>query len=195
VDINDLNTEWLIENVFEGFESVDIILAAPDCTNFSSSGAQYWRTKDADGRTKDSLELVRQVIRTIDLCMPEIFAWENPVGRLHKLMPEIGRPWYFQPWWYGDPYMKKTGLWGNFNRDLPRNEVIPIKFCSQGNWLQRLGGKSERTKECRSQTPMGFARAFFQANQLKERTEEEERLIDDLGWREWWLTKQTLFKE
>ena len=29
---------------------------------------------------------------------------------------------------------------------------------------QKLGGKSERTKELRSMTPMGFARAFCAAN-------------------------------
>lgn len=29
----------------------------------------------------------------------------------------------------------------------------------------KLGGKSERTKELRSMTPLGFAKAFFEANQ------------------------------
>jgi hypothetical protein len=29
----------------------------------------------------------------------------------------------------------------------------------------KLGGKSERTKEIRSTTPMGFARAFYSANE------------------------------
>lgn len=40
----------------------------------------------------------------------------------------------------------------------------PIRVCSQGSWVQRLGGKSERTKELRSMTPDGFARAFALAN-------------------------------
>ena len=168
VDINDLNYEWLIENVFEGFETVDIILAAPDCTHFAGSGAQYWKEKDADGRTEEALELVHQVLRTVDACMPQIWALENSVGRLQRLIPQLGKPWYFQPYWYGDPYTKKTGLWGNFNRDLPRNEVEPVRVCSQGSWLMKLGGKSERTKELRSETPVGFSQAFFMANQLQE---------------------------
>ena len=29
---------------------------------------------------------------------------------------------------------------------------------------QKYGGKSERTKELRSETPMGFAYAFYEAN-------------------------------
>ncbi len=91
VNINDLNYEWLVENIFEGFETVDIVLGAPDCTHFASSGAQYWKEKDADGRTKEALELVYQVIRTVDACMPQIWALENPVGRLQRLIPRLGK--------------------------------------------------------------------------------------------------------
>lgn len=168
IDINDLNYEWLIENIFEEFETVDIVLAAPDCTHLAGSGAQYGKKKDADGRTEQALELVYQVLRTVDACRPQIWALENPVGRLPQLVPQLGKPWYFQPWWYGDPYTKKTGLWGNFNNHLPKNEVKPIRACSEGSWLMKLGGKSEKTKELRSATPVGFAKAFFMANQLKE---------------------------
>jgi len=44
------------------------------------------------------------------------------------------------------------------------NYVEPVKVCEQGSWLQKLGGKSEKTKTLRSATPMGFARAFYEAN-------------------------------
>ena len=71
----------------------------------------------------------------------------------------------FQPHHYGDPYTKKTCLWGNFNPLLPRYDTQPERVCTQGSWLQRLGGSSERTKELRSMTPAGFASAFFTANQ------------------------------
>ncbi len=164
IDILDINTEWLYEKIFGAFETVDIIIAALPCTDFAGSGAQYWKAKDADGRTAKSLELAYQVLRIRDVCMPDVFALENSVGRLSKLIPELGKPWYFQPYWYGDAYTKKTGLWGNFNKNLKRNEVTPIKSCSQGSWIQQLGGKSERTKELRSITPLGFAYAFFEAN-------------------------------
>lgn len=142
------------------------ILAAPPCTDFSVSGAQYWPAKDADGRTEASAELVRETLDLIHYFKPAWWALENPVGRLNKCVPELAEygPWYFQPHWFGDPWTKKTGLWGTFNRNLPRRDVEPIRYNAQGSWTQSLGGKSERTKELRSMTPEGFARAFFEAN-------------------------------
>lgn len=136
------------------------ILAAPPCTDFSGSGAQYWKTKDEDGRTAASLALVDKTLEIIEWCDPHFWALENPVGRLSKLRQQLGDPWYFQPHWFGDPYTKKTGLWGKFNKDLPRNDVKP----DPNNWIMKLGGKSEKTKELRSMTPLGFAKAFYEAN-------------------------------
>lgn len=142
------------------------ILAAPPCTDFSVSGAQYWHAKDADGRTAMSVSLVRKTLEIIEWANPTWWALENPVGRLNKLIPELAPfgPFYWQPHHYGDPYTKKTGLWGTFNRNLPRRDVEPVKVCLQGSWLMRLGGKSEKTKEMRSMTPAGFAQSFFEAN-------------------------------
>lgn len=140
--------------------SVHGILAAPPCTDFSGSGAQYWRAKDEDGRTAASLALIDKTLKIIEWTSPKWWALENPVGRLSKLRPQLGSPWYFQPHWYGDPWTKKTGLWGTFNKELPRNNVEP----DPQSWIMKLGGKSERTKELRSMTPLGFAKAFYLAN-------------------------------
>ena len=87
------------------------------------------------------------------------------MGRLPGLLPELlGKPeMYYQPWEYGDPYTKKTCLWGVFNAPA-KNPVKPIRSCNQGSWVQQLGGKSERTKLLRSITPPGFAKAFYEAN-------------------------------
>jgi len=109
------------------------------------------------------IELVYQVLRIIDLCELDFYAIENPVGRIRQFIPELGDPWYFQPFWYGDPYSKKTGLYGKFNKPEPTNIVEPEKH-KHGSRTQRYGGKRERTKELRSITPMGFAYAFYQAN-------------------------------
>lgn len=96
------------EDALDEFETIHGVLAAPPCTHFSASGAQYWQQKDEDGRTAEALEFVDQVMRIADLFMPtdpdyyelgEPFFWalENPVGRLHKLRPELGKPFYFDP--------------------------------------------------------------------------------------------------
>ena len=140
------------------------IVAAPPCTHFSLSGAQYWPAKDQDGRTAHDVSVVRACLRIIQAARPAWWALENPLGRIQKLVPELGGPVLtFDPWEYGDPYTKRTRLWGTFT--IPdRTPVRPIRTSAQGSWLMRLGGKSDRTKELRSMTPPGFAAAFFRAN-------------------------------
>ncbi len=63
-----------------------------------------------------------------------------------------------------EAYTKKTGLWGSFNRGLVKKPVEPVRVCKQGSPIQTYGGKSDRTKELRSMTPLGFSIAFFNAN-------------------------------
>lgn len=94
-DIMDVDLAWLDKNIFSKSLRVHGILAAPPCTDFAVSGAQYWKAKDKDGRTENSLRLVKQTLKIIDICNPDFWALENPVGRLPKLLPEIGKPWYF----------------------------------------------------------------------------------------------------
>ena len=209
MDINLLDSA---ETVLEMFENVDAIIAAPPCTHFTKSGAQYWAIKDEDGRTWEMVELVRQVMRLVDLFRPTdpeydgVFFWtvENPVGRIQKLVPELEtisgeKGYFFHPYEFAgylelssedlarleeirakdgvnvtkeesdfitecNAYKKQTGLWGEFNRDLVKRPIDPVRACLQGGPTQKTGGKSAKTKEERSDTPLGFAQAFFEAN-------------------------------
>lgn len=55
-------------------------------------------------------------------------------------------------------------LWGKFNNPIK----TPGK--NEGNWMfTNLGGKSERTKEIRSKTPMEFAWAFYKSNNMESK--------------------------
>jgi hypothetical protein len=65
----------------------------------------------------------------------------------------------FDPCDYGDPYTKRTCLWGNFNTDLKRNSVEP----EAKSRIHHMPPGPERGR-LRSVTPPGFARAFFEAN-------------------------------
>lgn len=113
------------------------VLAAPLCTDFAGSGAQYWPSKDSDGRTLKSLEIITHCLRIIIEARPQFWCLENPVGRLKRW---TGNPrMYIQPWEYGDAYTKKTALWGSFNPPV-KKPVQPIKVCSEGSWLMKLGG-------------------------------------------------------
>lgn len=161
-DINEVTADYMYEHVFDNFETVDGILIAAPCTDFAGSGARWWKGKDESGQTELSIHLVRQSLRIVDICMPDFWVLENPVGRIHKLVPEIGKPkMYFNPCDFGQPYTKKTALYGDFNISLKMNPVFP----HEGSKMHKMyGGKSEKTKEMRSVTPMGFAYAFYEAN-------------------------------
>lgn len=144
------------------------ILAAPPCTDFSNSGAQYWNQKDTDGRTEQSVTLVKKTLEIVRHYSPKFWALENPLGRIQKCIPELGRPSYwFHPSDYGENYTKRTYLWGKFTPPMPlfTGGAIGIPMPVNENFIMKLGGKSERTKELRSTTPPGFAKAFYEANQ------------------------------
>jgi site-specific DNA-cytosine methylase len=164
-DINDFSAEYLLN---EGFGDMEIwgILAAPPCTDFASSGAQFWAKKDAKGQTELSNDLVKQVLRTVEFLQPKIWALENPVGRIAKLNNLPPAHLTFDPNFYGDPYTKKTLLWGNFENDLPLAPVEP----TEGSKIVKLSGKD---KYARSLTPEGFAYAFFMANNAESMTPAE----------------------
>ena len=138
-------------------ELIHGILAAPPCTVFASSGAR-WERSDDDMR--EALAVVDACIRIAYIANPQWWVLENPIGTLVRW---LGKPtMYFQPCDYGDPWTKRTALWGRFTEPM-RNPVEPKPGGFPG-W-KNLGGKSERTKTLRSITPPGFAQAFFEANQ------------------------------
>lgn len=62
--------------------------------------------------------------------------------------------------WVENAYTKRTCLWGDFN--IPMTIERPAIHGSM-MWA-KYGGKSERTKEKRSATPLGFAIAFQKHN-------------------------------
>lgn len=150
---------------YKALPEIHGVLAAPPCTHFSGSGARWWAEKDADGRTAEAVKLVRHTLEIIKYLQPEWWVLENPVGRIASLIPELGKPWYFQPCDYGDPYTKKTGLWGDFNPPLPLfsgRYWQPVEP-TEGSRIWLMPPSDERAA-LRSITPLGFARAFFMAN-------------------------------
>lgn len=178
----------IIEQNMEG-DRLTGLLAAPPCTDFASSGSQYWNEKDTglrwwpgedaegkltqyfDTNTERSITLIEIIFVLIERYKPFFWAIENPVGRLERLVPKLKpyRKMTFDPWKFGDPYTKKTVLWGNFNADLKRAPVKPeFKIASNGDKYSKIhwntGGGSARSKAIRSITPKGFAKAFYQAN-------------------------------
>ncbi len=142
-------------HAFNPEREVHGILAAPPCTALCGSGARWWAEK---GETAliEALSVVDACLRLVHLYQPAWWALENPVGRLTTY---IGEPRYlFDPCDHGDPYTKRTCLWGDFV--IPdQDPVEPIT----PNPIHHMSPGPERAK-LRSETPAGVARAFMEAN-------------------------------
>jgi len=141
------------------------ILAAPPCTHFASSGAASWRKK-GESTLLEGLSVFDACARLVLFCDPEWWVFENPVGRLKHY---IGDPqWIFDPCDYGDPYTKKTCLWGKFN--IPKPDRIELPETKRGHhsidryWKEREYKLGKDRQMLRSTTPPGFAKAFFEVN-------------------------------
>ena len=165
--------------LWNGYLDMDVhgILAAPPCTKFAISGARWKRT---DEEMREALSMVDAVLRAIYVCKKKgTLAWwclENPVG---KLIHYLGK-WRmtFQPYEYGDPWTKRTCLWGEFNvpvkcpvkpvgqwtgRADTKGIVDHVKEYLPPDLVHKLPPSPDRAK-LRSITPPGFSQAFFKAN-------------------------------
>jgi hypothetical protein len=129
------------------------VIAQPPCTMFAGSGNRWERTDD---EMREALSVVDACCRIVLAARPKWWVLENPVG---KLKHYLGSPrMTYQPNEYGDPYTKRTCLWGEFN--TPMRSPVPA---TEGSKMHLLGPSEDRAA-LRSVTPEGFARAFFEAN-------------------------------
>ena len=141
------------------FESFDLMIAHPPCTDLAVSGARHFAAKRADGRQQASLAFVKALL---DAPVPRI-ALENPVSIISS---QIRKPeQIIQPWMFGHPETKATCLWlknlppltetdnvYDHMLTLPRAERNRVHFMSPG---------PERWK-LRSTTYSGIAEAMAQ---------------------------------
>lgn len=142
------------------------VLAAPPCTCFCRPGARWWARQDASGQTAHDVAILRACLQVCHRATG-FWALENPPGRHRKLIPELGPPaWQFQPWEYGDPWVKQTYIWGTARKPPVTSPVAPIptRRTPNGRTQGRIAFMSSSWQRQRSQTPGGFARAFFETN-------------------------------
>lgn len=155
------------------------ILAAPPCRHFSRAGARLWEEK-GEAALLEGLSVVDACLRAVAIYRPVWWALENPIGRLKDY---LGRPAFrFDPCDFGDPWTKRTWLWGHFTPPGPliseqaRRSLSKRVVCGAPGWsgksapsplaavqVDRTTHLSSRSIE-RSATPPGFARAFFESN-------------------------------
>lgn len=146
----------------------DLIIAHPPCDHLSLAGARWWVAKRADGRQDEAAKFFMSMWGAP---APHV-AVENPVGDMKRRFRAPDQ--IVEPWWFGDPYRKKTCLWlKGLPVLVPDDEVVPAGRVATGggSWRQDRAagraamsayedseGRANRAK-VRSRTFPGFARA------------------------------------
>lgn len=160
-------------------ENVYGILAAPPCTEFSVLNCK------AENRQRNfmrGIEIVTACFGIIKTCNPVFWAMENPAGYLRKF---IGKPRLtFQPWEFGDPWTKRTDIWGYYcsperiyrkwddvpdklplytrpGREKPNFSYLHKSAIDLIPQLQFARDYIKTDADFRAITPPGFANAFF----------------------------------
>lgn len=156
------------------------IIANPVCTEFSIAKGFHKK-----GDHEKGMFLVRECQRIIAEAQPSAF-WviENPATGMLK--EYLGKPEFcYEPWEFGSPWTKKTGLWGVFNApqkiyknwpDVPKNDKLyvrpgrpkPSMAFLHKSAIREIPEFSRFTvdsdMEFRSLCSQKFAQAFFEAN-------------------------------
>ena len=159
----------------------DFIFGFPECTDLAVSGAAHFKKK-AEKNPLFQHEAIAQA-RLVELLGQKYgckYAFENPVS---VISTKLRKPDFsFHPYEYGgylpdddvhphypdyikprDAYPKKTCIWSGGGFVEPQRKPVE---CDPGysDQHKKLGGKSLKTKNIRSATPRGFARAVFECN-------------------------------
>ena len=172
-----------VENYYPP-DNVYGIIANPVCTEFSIASGFHKKRNIEKG-----MFLVNHCLRIINICKKEnlkFWVIENPASGRLKNPLLLGQPDYvYEPWWFGDPWTKKTALWGKFNipvrryynwSDVPKNPNLYIRpgrgkpsmaflHKSAKNYIPNLSGfPVENDSDFRSLCPQKFAKAFYEVN-------------------------------
>lgn len=145
---------------------VAMVFGFPPCTDMAVSGARWFEAKrQSDKMFQAKAVMVAEQCRTIGRLSGAPWFVENPVS---VLASAFGKPQHtFHPADYtayepSDNYTKKTCLWTGGGFVMPQ----PAKDASLGAPDNRIHFASPGPERAnfRSATPMGFAKAVFDAN-------------------------------
>ena len=143
----------------------DLMIAHPPCTYLAVSGNR-WFVNNPE-RYRQMQKAFEFVMEIANAAIPRI-AIENPVGRLSTLWRKPDQ--YIQPYYFGDPTRKKTGLWLKNLPLLKPTKVVEPKIVKikNGNgtdseWhVKTYNLHGEMRRKARSRTFSGIAKAMAQ---------------------------------
>ena len=135
----------------------DLIIAHPPCTFLTVSNAKNWAELQANGKQQAAIDFVEAIYfsECPHVCL------ENPVGAL-STRSRLGKATqYIQPYEFGHPEQKKTGLWLKGLPKLKGTKFIDVSGLpkKEVQRLHYLGPSKDRWK-LRSTTYKGIAEAM-----------------------------------
>ena len=159
-------TYHLQMDIFEAvkLKQWDMAIFHPPCTYLTITGNKWMKPEFKDrfpDRIQQRKDAIKFFIDLYNVDIPKI-AIENPVGVMSS---EWRKPdQYIQPYYFGDPHSKKTGLW---LKNLPK--LVPTDIVEPQFYIYKNGGRdpiwhvetmrlpaAERST-ARSKTFQGFA--------------------------------------
>lgn len=158
-----------MDGITHNVDKWDLIIAHPPCTYLTVTGNRWFNVerygKKAIERQKQREEAKEFFMAFINAKCDHI-AVENPVGVMSTAYRKPDQ--IVQPWWFGDPFEKRTCLW---LKGLPKlkkdKEVTPEERTqfesgkSMPAWYAAAANlPAEERGRIRSQTFPGFARAM-----------------------------------
>lgn len=141
------------------------VFAFPPCTNVAVSGARWFKDKGLNGLASaaKNFERARQIIEWAE---PDFWMIENPVSTMSTYWREPDHT--FHPYEYDgyteedNRYKKTTCLWTSDTFRKPETDAVE----DFDDRIHKMPPSEDRGR-MRSKTPLGFARAVFQAHQQK----------------------------
>lgn len=164
-------------------DDVSFVFGFPECTDLAVSGAAHFAKKrDANPFFQEEAMILVRLTEALGIRLNCPWALENPVSVISSMWR---KPDYsFHPWEYGgylpvndvhplypdyikprDAYPKKTCIWAGNGFIMPSKSPVDVEN-GYSDQHKKLGGKSLKTKNIRSATPRGFARAVFLSNSI-----------------------------
>lgn len=143
------------------------VFAFPPCTDVAASGARWFKDKGL-GALIRALQLFDACVRIAEWSQAP-YMIENPVSAVstHWRKPDyIFDPFEFGGYLHppGDAYTKRTCLWTGNGFLMPSRRAVKPK---EGSRMHRLSPSPDRAN-LRSATPLGFAKAVFEANSVAQ---------------------------
>lgn len=144
--------EWHIQTDVKKIlaQDWDLVIAFPPCTHLASSGARWFKQKQADGRQQQGIDFF-MLFTKLDH-VPHV-AIENPIGIMSTKYRKPDQ--IIQPYMFGHPETKATCLWlknlpelketnnvKDFMESLPDKEKHRIHYMSPGKDRAKMRSKT-----------------------------------------------------